>query len=93
MKARLLRVVYATVGAFVLSWPFVALSGDERRGFAAASGPAFVVAAVALVTGLLFWGLLEAKERWPARPPRPPRTGSASAARAWRRSPHRSRAG
>jgi branched-chain amino acid transport system permease protein len=57
MAGRLLRVLYAAAGAFLLSWPLVALDGDERRGFSAASGPALQV----------FVGILEAQSRLAAR--------------------------
>jgi len=83
MRARLLRVAYAAAAAFVLSWPFVALSADERRGFSAASGPALVVALVVLVTGVVFAAILEAKDRWPRSAPRAPKAGGTDPRRKW----------
>ena len=83
MRGRLLRLLIATVAAFVLSWPFVALDADERRGFSASVGPAFQVAIVAAVAGLLFVGILEAQERLRARQPGPPPAARHVLARKW----------
>jgi branched-chain amino acid transport system permease protein len=83
MAGRLLRALYATLGAFVLSWPFVALDGDERRGFSATVWPAVQIAIVAAAAGLVFVALLETQDRLRRRAPRPRRVGGPSAAGKW----------
>jgi branched-chain amino acid transport system permease protein len=83
MGERLLRVLYATIGAFVLSWPFVALDGDERRGFTASVKPAFDVAMVAAAAGLVFVAVLAAQERLRRRAAPVIRTGGESMTRKW----------
>jgi branched-chain amino acid transport system permease protein len=83
MRSRLLRLLVATVAAFVLSWPFVALDADERRGFSASVGPALQVAMVAAVAGLVFVAILEVQERLRARHRPPPAAAGHGAARKW----------
>lgn len=83
MAGRALRVLYAALGAFVLSWPFVALEGNERRGFSASVGPALVVALVAAVAGLVFAAILTVQERLSRRAVPPAAAHRSSNLRKW----------
>lgn len=67
MKAALIRLAVATVAAFLLSWPLVSLTADERAGFGASAPPAMRVAGIVLVAGALFLAADAAARRWTRR--------------------------
>lgn len=58
MGRRLVRLLIATIAAFVLAWPLASLRGSEATGFSVVWKPSFVAAAIVLVAGLAFTGVL-----------------------------------
>ncbi|MCE9638026.1 MAG: branched-chain amino acid ABC transporter permease [Planctomycetes bacterium] len=71
MRDRIVRLLVATLAAFLLALPVASLRGNSSTGFTIVWTPAFVTAAMVLVGGAILFAAVEAQRRgtafWDAR--------------------------